>query len=299
MSASFFKTVTRVTALGSVTLLASLARAAPPAKEVCVEAYSKGQDARDANQLILAAKLFLTCAQPGCPTLVQGDCARLAEEMDHLQPSMTFAARDSGQNDLIDTTVSVDGTVVASRLGDGKAYPIDPGRHDVRFIHAGKEVVVTVVMSAGERGRNVVGLFVSPGSPSSGAPAMSSPPPAAPEPKRPALPLVAVAAGAVTALAGGILLGAGVSQVPSTCSLAARTCAAPPGDPVFATAASAISMVNLGGIVAGAGVLVLGGGLAWYWAQPLRLATPPANATGVLLPWFGPREVGISFSGSL
>ena len=138
-----------------------------------------------------ADRYFLVCAQAACPELVQHDCARFADEVERLLPTVTFVARDAAQNDLPDTSVYVDGTLVASELGDGKARPIDPGRHQVRFVHAGREAVIEVVVVQGEKGRAIVGAFPSteatppaPGaSPGTGTPAPSPRP--APAPARP------------------------------------------------------------------------------------------------------------------
>ena len=63
-------------------------------KEECLDAHSRGQDAKEQNKLSLARKLFLTCAQSSCPQVVQGDCARFADDLSRLQPSVTFIARD-------------------------------------------------------------------------------------------------------------------------------------------------------------------------------------------------------------
>jgi hypothetical protein len=289
-------------------LAAPAALAAPPTKDECVDAHGKGQDARESGQLVHAGKLFLTCAQPSCPELVQRDCARFADELERLTPSVTFAARDGAQNDLLDTRVLVDGAQVASRLGDGKAHEIDPGRHEVRFVHAGKEVVLDVVVSQGEKGRALVGTFPSPsaGGPESSPAALTSPYTDAPEMKRPSGPLVVVGLGAAAAAAGGVLLGIGLAKIPSSCSLATHQCAAPPNDPVFDRASTGVTFVNLGAIVGASGLVALGGSLIWYLATPPRAVTAKAVTartasapTTAFTPWMGPRAAGLSFSGSL
>src|SRR5690242_2381138 len=63
-------------------------------KEQCLDAHSRGQDAKEQNHLSLARKLFLTCAQQSCPTVVQGDCARFADDLSRMQPSINLIARD-------------------------------------------------------------------------------------------------------------------------------------------------------------------------------------------------------------
>src|ERR1700734_2425861 len=100
-------------AFAAVLLAGSAARAAPPTKDECVDAFGKGQDARDGAQLVQADRYFLVCAQAACPDLVQHDCARFVDEVERLLPTVTFVARDAAQNDLPDTSVYVDGTPVA------------------------------------------------------------------------------------------------------------------------------------------------------------------------------------------
>jgi hypothetical protein len=296
---STFASVVRISTLASFILLAGpAAHAAPPSKEECVDAHSKGQDAREAGQFAQASKLFLTCAQPSCPELVRGDCARFADEIERQKASVSFAARDSAQADLPDTAVFVDGKLVASQLGDGKAHEIDPGRHEVRFVHAGKETILNVVVNQGEKGRTLVGTFSSTSGPSS-TPDPGTPPvtaPGASELKRPVAPLILAGVGAAAMIAGGVLIGVGFAQIPSNCSLSTHECAAPPSDPVFASAASGVTMLNIGSLVGGVGALTLGGSLLWYFAQSPRSAKP---VTPALVPWVGPKGAGLSFTFAL
>src|SRR5687768_16504284 len=130
-------------------------------KEACVDAHSRGQDARDQGKLTLARKLFLTYAQGGCPAAVQGDCARFADDLSNLQPTVIFVARDGNGNDLPNTTVYVDGALVATNI-DGRPFELDPGNHVVKFQNAGKDEVLTVVIGSGEKGRVVTARFGSP-----------------------------------------------------------------------------------------------------------------------------------------
>jgi hypothetical protein len=279
-----------IVSLAVVLLLAGRAGAAPT-KEECVDAHGKAQDAREAGQLAEARRLFLACAQPACPELVNRDCARFADEIERLQPTVTFTARDGAQNDLPDTEVYVDGARVASRLGDGRAHEIDPGSHEVRFVHAGKETILRVVVNQGEKGRALVGTFLEAGAPAPGAARAAD----APERRRPSGPLALVGLGAAAAAAGAVLVGVGFTRIPDVCSLSAHECKAPPGDPVFARASTGVTMVNLGTVVGGVGVLGLGSGLIWYLAQPLRPARPTATA---LRPWVGPQGAGLALAGS-
>jgi hypothetical protein len=67
---------------------ASIASAGDLTKEECLD----GQDAKEAGKLSLARKLFLSCAQSSCPSLVQGDCARFADDLGRLQPTVKSRA---------------------------------------------------------------------------------------------------------------------------------------------------------------------------------------------------------------
>lgn len=265
------------------------ASAAPPTKDECLQAHSKGQDARDAAQLTQARTLFLVCAQNACPAIVQADCARLAEELDRLQPSVTFSARDGAQ-DLPDTQVFVDATLVTSKLSDGRTYDVDPGPHKIRFVHEGRETIVSVVINQGEKARAIVAMFgggAAPGSPASPSPA--APPP--PTPSRSATPLVFAAIGGAAAAAGAILVGVGFGKVPSTCSVSTNECAAPPNDPAFDKASSGVGMANVGFVVGGLGLATLVTSLIVYGASTPKMP----NATGRLTPLVRPNGVGFTF----
>jgi hypothetical protein len=273
-----------------------VARAAAPSKDECVEAHSKGQDFRDKGQLADARAQFLTCAQPVCPALVQSDCARFAEDAGRLVPSVTFAARTWKGVDLPETSVSVDDKIVASRLDEGKAFELNPGKHSVRFSHDGKDVILQVVVSQGERGRSLVATFGDGAASSPGGSGDAPSAPAGVTPGRSAVPLVVAGAGVALAVTGAVLFVVGSGKVPDNCSLSSRECAAPAGDASFDKARSGVTLMNVGGIVGGAGVVALGSGLIWYFTQ----STDSAPRTGsVLAPWLAPGAGGVSFSGRL
>jgi hypothetical protein len=274
------------------------ARAAPPTKEECVDAHARGQDAREAGQLVRASKLFLLCIDAACPDLVRNDCARFTDEVERLRPSVSFAARDGAQHDLPDTAVYVDGALAAPRLGDGKVYDLDPGRHEVRFLHAGTEVTLAIVVSQGEKARPLVATFgvptpAPPPPPAGDEAPPKAPPQAPPEPKRPSGPLVLVGLGAAAAVAGGVMAGVGVMRLPSNCNLWTHACAALPGAPVFDQASRSATLIDLGAVVGGAGIVAMGGALIGYFAQTPR---PPRTAVQ-LAPWIAGRGAGVSLGG--
>src|SRR4051812_42136679 len=155
------------TLAASVLSLAWAAPAAAASKEECLDSHSRGQDLREKGLLTRARQTFLTCAQSSCPNLIQGDCAKFAEELDRLVPSVSFSARDARSGDLPNTTVYVDDLLVANRLDDGKSYDFDPGKHVIRYVHDGKETVLKVVLNQGDKGRTLVATFASENAPAS------------------------------------------------------------------------------------------------------------------------------------
>jgi len=276
--------------------IASPALADGPSKEVCVDSHGKGQDAREQGKLSLARKLFLTCAQSSCPALVQGDCARFADDLARTQPSVAFVARDGNGADLPDTTVYVDEMLVATRI-DGTMHELDPGKHSIKFVHAGKEQIVTVVVGAGEKGRAISAAFGAATPPAG----LTQSTPAKPaEPKevtvRPKGAKILMIAGGAVAI-GGIALGVfGMTRIPDGCSTGSHECSAPPGDPVFDDASSAMKLVNVGFIAGAAGVVATVGGLIWYYQGA---KTTREGNERVVTPWLVPGGGGIALSGRL
>lgn len=277
-------TVRRVSLIGWLGLIVAigwppLAAAQPISKEACIDAHSRGQDAKEQGKISAARKLFLTCAQAGCPALVQGDCARFADDLTRQQSSLTFVARDAQGADLVDTAVYVDEILVTSRLDDGRPYDVDPGRHVVRFSCRGKDQVVALVVGTGEQGRAVVATFPAINPPASTAPAAELGARApGPRTTHPSGSKLLIGAGAVVTAAGLAVGTIGVFGVPSNCSISTNRCTAPPGDPVFEEASSSVQLVNVGIFTSAVGVAALAGGLYWYYSKARTELEPGARA---------------------
>jgi hypothetical protein len=115
---------------------------------------------------------LLACASAECPSVVRKDCERWLDEVDASMPTWVLAAKDERGTDLMGARASVDGAPVAEAL-TGKATPIDPGPHAVRFEHEGYgPVTVRVLVREGEKNRLVNGVLapVAPAVPSSSLP---------------------------------------------------------------------------------------------------------------------------------
>jgi hypothetical protein len=293
----------RRAALAAMIVFAATPAVADISKDQCIDAHSKGQDARTQGKLTLARKLFLTCAASACPSLVQGDCARFADDLGKVQPSLTFAARDANGADLPDTTVYVDDALVATRL-DGSPYEIDPGKHEIRFQRGKDEQTLTIVVNTGEKGRAVVANFagpapvapvITPPTPAIQEPAIPPPPP--PGAKKPFVPKLLIGAGTAIFVGGTVVAVLGYTGLPEGCELSTNECNAAPGDPVFEEAGDKVRLGNIGLITGGVGLAMLVAGVVWY--ATADATTESAVQLSGVSPWISPDGAGFAVSGRL
>jgi hypothetical protein len=270
------------------------ARADTLNKEQCIDAHSRGQDAREQGKLSLARKLFVSCAQSSCPALVQGDCARFTDDLTRQQSSLSFVARDAQGADLPDTAVYVDGYLVVTRLDDGRPHDVDPGSHSVRFTSNGIDQIITLVVGTGEKGRVVSVSFptINPPRPRAGRPgppqtALSA---GAQVTTHPTGSRYLIGTGGALVLTGAVLGVLGVRKVPSSCSISSNHCLAPEGDPAFDQARSGMQLVNAGLLVGTIGVATLTGGLVWYFT---KARTERRADAAVIVPSVAPDAAGL------
>lgn len=168
--------------------------------DACVTASDEGQQLRDEGRLRAARERFVACAAERCPGIVRKDCAAWLGEVEEKLPTVAIHARDAEGRDVADVRVSVDGELLAERL-DGRALPLDPGTRTFRFVRPGApEVVSTLLLREGEKGRLVDVVL--------GAPAAPPPAPARPIP---IVPAATWALGAISLATLGAGLGFGAS----------------------------------------------------------------------------------------
>ncbi len=197
------------------------ARAEDSGRECAADAYN-GQALRDEGKLTEARAKFLQCANPRCPAFVATDCTRWLFEIDARLPTIALGARDPEGRDLQNVRVLID-RILAAELLDGRAIPVNPGRHTIRFEADGfAPVEQTLVLLEGQKGRTLsVVLGASPGSVQLGGDASTRPTTRAPS----SFPLwPALVAGGVGAVGMGAFAALGLSGQSERDHLA-ETCA--------------------------------------------------------------------------
>jgi hypothetical protein len=202
-------------------------------RKACIDAADKGQTLRDEGKLVEARESFVACAREACPAIVATHCATWLADVRRETPTVSFRATDGSGSDLVDVQVSVDG-VPTLPVVDGRAVPIDPGVHQIRFSHIGApDIQQEVVVHAGEKLRPIDVRFATV-HPAPVSPAPSSESAAQPhesEPSKtgfrfPLLAGVSLGVGAASFIAMGILVGSAASDVDHLRATCAGSCPA-------------------------------------------------------------------------
>ena len=137
------------------------ARAGNEDLKTCADAAEKAQRSRNDGKLKDAREQLVICARSVCPGIIRKDCEPWLSELDGRMPTLVVSAKDGGGKELADVRVTIDGTLVTSKL-DGKPIPIDPGPHAFKYEHDGSPTVEkNVVFREGEKGRVLDVVFES------------------------------------------------------------------------------------------------------------------------------------------
>lgn len=178
----------------------------------CPTASEEGQRARDQGKAIEARELFRICSKATCPGVVRKDCTKWLGELEESLPSIVIAARDGSGGDLTNVRVLVDGQEVTTKT-DGKAIPINPGEHTLRFEapHLPPKTE-TIVVRMGEKNRLVkVQLGETKATPPPVTPPVGPPPPekpVTPPPSNPPILGYVLGGAGILAIGGFAILGA-------------------------------------------------------------------------------------------
>jgi hypothetical protein len=106
--------------------------ASPMTTDACISANSKAQELRRDGKLAAARTELNRCVSRQCPGMVRNDCVRRLDEVDRVQPTLVFSAKDGDGNDVVAVKVSIDGQPLTRQL-DGSALAVDPGTHTFTF----------------------------------------------------------------------------------------------------------------------------------------------------------------------
>ena len=157
VSRSFLTVGVGLALLGS----SASARAEDPTKEQCISANEDAQTLRQKGHLQAARSQLLVCVRTSCPIAVRDDCAQRLNDIENALPTIVFNAKGTGDADLSDVKVTMDGVVVATRL-DGAALAFEPGEHAFEFAAPGyPPIIKTLVLREGVKRRQEQIVFAA------------------------------------------------------------------------------------------------------------------------------------------
>jgi hypothetical protein len=116
------------------TLLMSIAVAAnarAAQDDTCAQAYETAQELRADGLLRAARDVLRMCVRQSCQPFIRDDCSKWLNEVETGLPSVVFVARMAGR-ELENVSVVCDEELLTEKL-EGRAIPLDPGKHGCRF----------------------------------------------------------------------------------------------------------------------------------------------------------------------
>jgi hypothetical protein len=122
---------------------------------VCAASYARaGARAREAR-LREASELYALCARPACSEDMRRECAARRAQVEGDTPSLVPLVTDDAGEPRVLVEVRVDGALATSRL-DGRALPVDPGKHELTFgTDSGVFATRRLMVVQGERNRAI------------------------------------------------------------------------------------------------------------------------------------------------
>jgi hypothetical protein len=150
---------------------------AAPSKDACFDSYEASQRLRQSARLRAAHEQLLICAQEACPAFVRRDCTQWLADTDASTPTIVLTARgpDGGPTQAVSTWM--DGVLLTKEI-DGRAIPVDPGPHAMRYTLAGLARDERVVVPEGAKNYELVADFTRvapPPAPRPEAPTVAAP----------------------------------------------------------------------------------------------------------------------------
>lgn len=284
----------------SLVLLAPVTAAADVDDE-CISANEKAIELRKQGKLLEARAETAKCAIDTCPADVQRVCAKRAEQITSVLPSIVFEVRDESGADVGGVSVVVDG--VAVNQGTATALSLNPGEHAFVFESAsrGQRIERTFVLREGEQQRRERIVMTTPGRPPSAVPRPESGPAPMPDVAnggtntgadfgtQRTIGLILGGVGAAGLVMGGVFGLVAKSKWDDAKTQCGEGCG--PDDPAQGTKRSAEGSATVATIAMVGGGVLLAGGAALFFLAPPRSTTgagtirfkPLVGARGVFL----------------
>ncbi|HEY2730418.1 MAG TPA: hypothetical protein VGK52_10780 [Polyangia bacterium] len=121
----------------------------------CTAAHRQALERVQEARLQEAHELFATCARAACSELTRRECTARRTRLESDIPSVVPLVTDGAGQPRVLVEMRIDGRLVTARL-DGRAVPIDPGKHQVSFSNDdGVFATRTIVIVQGERNRPI------------------------------------------------------------------------------------------------------------------------------------------------
>jgi hypothetical protein len=201
----------------SAAILLAASPSGATTKQECAAAYEQTQALRGEGALSAAREQALICSRDDCPRVVRADCAAWLGEIERSLPTVVFVVRDEKGDEIADVRVTDGGKPLREKL-DGKAVPLDPGAHVLRFEREGSAPVERKVMvHEGDKLVRVEASFKAEAKP-------EALPPPAPEAKGKGAPVGAYVLGGVGIVGLGVAATLGILALGERSDLE-KTCA--------------------------------------------------------------------------
>ncbi|HQY60771.1 MAG TPA: hypothetical protein PK141_05205 [Polyangiaceae bacterium] len=246
--------------------LGSIAFAAPPSKEQCINAYQGAQVDMKQSALGAAREKLGVCLSDGCPRTLQADCAGWLKEVDARRPSIVLSFKGRDGTDQTRVPATIDGRPSGART-DGRAFDLDPGEHTFVFQPPGEPpVTVKQIVREGEKSQRVAAISTLARTSAPATPAPRDPgreaPHTATSVERP-VPWTVYALGGLGLVGAGAFVGFGVSGASGKSGLEACKPSCLDSDVSSVRTRFIVADVSLA-----VGVLALAGALTLYLTRP-------------------------------